>query len=63
MAENEVKKIARELIEFLISRGHSEERATQIAGNHPDAVRADMAAAKKGAANDGKKEKEKNEAQ
>jgi hypothetical protein len=31
-----------ELVEFLIEQGHSEERAQQIAGNHPDAVRADV---------------------
>ena len=28
-----------DLIAFLVSQGHSEERALQIAGNHPDAVR------------------------
>lgn len=33
------------LVEFLISQGHSEERAQQIAENHPDAVRADLAKA------------------
>lgn len=36
----------KELVDFLISRGHSEERAEQIAGNHPDAVRADFEQAK-----------------
>jgi len=35
-----------ELIDFLRAQGHSEERAQQIAGNHPDAVRADMEKAK-----------------
>jgi len=39
---SEVKEIARDLIDFLKSKGHSEERAAQIAGNHPDAVRAEM---------------------
>ena len=33
-----------ELVSFLISQGHSEERAQQIAENHPDAVRADLEA-------------------
>lgn len=47
MAENEVKKIAQDLIDFLIGHGHSEDRARQIAGNHPDAVRADMEASAK----------------
>jgi len=44
------------LVEFLISQGHSEERAQQIAGNHPDAVRAEMEKAK--GASDGEKEKD-----
>jgi hypothetical protein len=35
-----------ELVEFLQGQGHSEERAIQIASNHPDAVRADIAKAK-----------------
>jgi len=35
------------LVEWLISRGHSTERAVQIAGNHPAAVRAEMADAQK----------------
>ena len=38
----DLEEIARDLIDFLKSKGHSEERAAQIAGNHPDAVRADM---------------------
>jgi hypothetical protein len=44
-----------ELVEFLISQGHSEERAQQIAGNHPDAVRADFEKSK--GASDASKEK------
>ena len=35
-----------ELVEFLISQGHSKERAHQIASNHPDAVRSDLEATK-----------------
>lgn len=34
--------MSNELINFLVSQGHSDERAKQIAENHPDAVRADM---------------------
>jgi hypothetical protein len=45
-----------DLVSFLISQGHSDERAQQIAGNHPDAVRADME--KQKGANDGEKEKD-----
>ena len=36
------------LVEWLISRGHSVERAVQIASNHPEAIKAEMAAAQKG---------------
>jgi len=43
-----------DLVEFLISQGHSEERAQQIAGNHPDAVRADLEKSK--GTNDANKE-------
>jgi hypothetical protein len=42
-----------DLVEFLISQGHSEERAKQIAGNHPDAVRAEMKQPKETAATSG----------
>jgi len=35
-----------ELVEFLKSQGHSDERAQQIASNHPDAERADFEASK-----------------
>ena len=31
-----------ELIDFLVAQGHSKERALQIAGNHPEAVRAEF---------------------
>jgi len=34
--------IDQELVEFLLAQGHSKERAEQIAGNHPDAVRAEF---------------------
>jgi hypothetical protein len=34
------------LVDYLVAQGHSQERAEQIAGNHPDAVRADMEKAK-----------------
>jgi hypothetical protein len=33
----------KELVDYLLSQGHSQERAEQIAGNHPDAIRAEMA--------------------
>ena len=36
----------KELVEFLESQGHSKERAIQIAANHPDVVRGEMARAK-----------------
>jgi len=32
-----------ELVDYLVSKGHSQERAEQIAGNHPEAVRKEMA--------------------
>jgi hypothetical protein len=38
----EVPAISDELISFLVDQGHGLERAQQIAGNHPDAVRAEM---------------------
>lgn len=44
--KSEVKKIEQDLIDFLRGKGHSQERAEQIAGNHPAAVRADLEAAK-----------------
>lgn len=38
--------IDQELIDFLLAQGHSQERAVQIAGNHPEEVREMMAKAK-----------------
>ena len=46
MVQSKGKEILNDLVEFLKGQGHSEERAAQIAGNHPDAVRADMESAK-----------------
>jgi hypothetical protein len=48
--------IDQELIDFLLAQGHSQERAIQIAGNHPDAVRADLEAAKAKGVPDAEKE-------
>jgi hypothetical protein len=39
-------EIDQELVDYLLAQGHSQERAVQIAGNHPDAVRAEMEKAK-----------------
>jgi len=39
-------EIDQELVDYLLAQGHSQERAVQIAGNHPDVVRAEMGKAK-----------------
>ena len=43
----QAKNDHQDLLDFLITQGHSEERAQQIAGNHPGEVREMIAKAKK----------------